>query len=167
MNAGSFQASHRVHAYCVLHHTNYRENKEKAMHMNAGTLSQKSAQDALRQSISILDPLKGIWYQKCVVEDTSFVVYTGRGTRYPHATSVWAVLEIDCDDVDNEEDLLTQCAGQLALQPKVHWYTAEMAAKHIEFLHTLLQPGFSVKETLAKLPADASSVLLVINGYIR
>ena len=166
MNAGSFEASHRVHAYCIMHHAGYRERKEKAMEMGPGALFKSLAQDTLRQSISLLNPLGGIWYSKCVVNDIPFLVYIGRGTKYPDASSsAWAVVEIDCNDLDYEEDVLQQCTEQL-VQPAIYWYSARMGFEHMLFLHTLLQPAFAVKETLAKLPNDPlSSVLLIINGY--
>ena len=170
MDARGFQASHRVHAYCVQHHAKYREQKERAMGMIPGTLSKNSAQNTLQKHVAMLDPSAGLWYQECAVEGVSFLVYTGKGTKYPDpaslSASVLAVVEVDCNDVEHEEHLFRQCTEQLALQPVVHWYTAQMAAKHIEFLHALLQTGFVVKETLAKLPADPlSSVLLIIHGY--
>ena len=134
--------------------------------MESGALDTILSQDALRRSIDDLNPSKGRWYQECVVDDISFLVYIGKGTKYPVASSLFVVLEMDCRDVEHNNDVLHECVTQLAVQPKVDWYTADMAAKHLEYIHIMLQPLFPIKEALAKHPNDTSlSVLLIINGY--
>ena len=164
MDACTVDTSRDLHVYGMLYNVAYRTRKEKGIGLEPGVVDSSTARASFEQSLAVLRPWKGVWYQECCINGIVCILYASK--KYHADWSVVIIFEIDSGIADNEEAVACQYHEQVWVNPLARWYKEDMAVEHVRCIHSMLQVGQPVKDVLIE-PPDATSlpVVILIHGY--